>query len=577
MANKIGELPLRTYHLCILLCLAIILAYASGTIFSRHFQVDELSNTYSSRLLVHEEGRHFVDGCEFYMIPLGYLISLFDSSELMIKAARFVFFLFFLANLTLIAYGQPYFTSRIGRLLVLIGASLCHLHWTYGFEIRHDVLLLTGNLLLFTLTQQSLKNRISPAECLIGGIVFTWTLLAAQKAMVFAIPFTFLLLLSQYPKNWWRFPLHEFKVNILCFILGASCLFLLIIIAVQSSGNMTRFFETYKFFAPSLPSVYSSHVSFSLIKDLIYVASTSPLTLSFSFCFIIISAWDLLKEPSLQLTPSRITLFYFFWCWAIFLINPQPYPYNLLNLVPFTYIAALDIISRIQFKNIFSQGIFVSLILCTMLICFAARLSSNTYTYIVQSNIYQLAYMRAAEDLTDPQRDTVLDGIGLVSSRMPPDKDWFLHSNNMSLYRQGKRSSFSEIIENNYPPVVITNYRWSWLSKKDIQTLADNYIPLANNFWVLGRKVKEKNGFFDIQRSGRYITRLHLTDQQTGDLLIDNHPLDGVKILNFKKGRHSFANVPPEGIVIHWLGPKLDTPPIFPYEPKGNNIVLGFF
>src|SRR5262249_39687389 len=123
----------------------------------RIYQVDECQNVFVARLLATGEAQNFFTSISLFLVPLGWLgKGAANSVDLVLTARFFSLELFWLNTVLLaVATGEKLF-SRRGLVAFFLAATLAPV-WDYGFEIRHDNLLLTGLLLLWCVV------RVRPA------------------------------------------------------------------------------------------------------------------------------------------------------------------------------------------------------------------------------------------------------------------------------------------------------------------------------------------------------------------------------------------------------------------------------
>jgi hypothetical protein len=191
------------------------------------------------------------------------------------------------------------------------------------------------------------------------------------------------------------------------------------------------------------------------------------------------------------------------------------------------------------------------------------------------TNEVQLAYIRAAEAMTDPQEDSVLDGVGMVVTRKPPDRDWLVHSSYLGAYRRGERTSFPELLENGTSPVVMTNYRWGWLGEEVLSALRARYLPLANGFWVLGGRFEGREGSFEVLREGRYFVASGTAENPLG-VVVDGMAASPFGVRFLSQGVHSFTGATDEGLVVGWVGPHLQAPVSLQGLRQGDFLLVPF-
>ncbi|MEI2722541.1 MAG: hypothetical protein V9H26_03035 [Verrucomicrobiota bacterium] len=114
----------------------------------------------------------------------------------MLTSARFVMVEIFWLNVVLLALATGANLRSTGGLLTLLAAATLAPLWDYGFEIRHDNLLLTGLLVTWCVI------RVRPAgwqSYLIAGALAVAMQLAAHKAFAYFIPLTLAILLFPPP------------------------------------------------------------------------------------------------------------------------------------------------------------------------------------------------------------------------------------------------------------------------------------------------------------------------------------------------------------------------------------------
>ena len=86
----------------------------------------------------------------------------------------------------------------------------------------------------------------------------------------------------------------------------------------------------------------------------------------------------------------------------VFLVNPTPFPYNLVLLVPFAYIACVRVLERHPIQP--EMGVVTVVILASIHMgLFFLAVSRHLHW----SNDRQVELMQVAEDLTDPEVDRV--------------------------------------------------------------------------------------------------------------------------------------------------------------------------
>ena len=158
---------------------------------SRIYQVDECENVFVARILADSQAGDYYTFLSLLHWPLMWLArGATQSTELFASARCFMVLVFWLNLLLLaVATGERLLSRRF--LIALAGAATLAPLWDYGFEIRHDNLLLTGLLLFWCVV------RIAPARpqsCVIAGAIAMALQFIAFKAFVYTVPLSFFIL-----------------------------------------------------------------------------------------------------------------------------------------------------------------------------------------------------------------------------------------------------------------------------------------------------------------------------------------------------------------------------------------------
>ena len=133
------------------------------------------------------------------------------------------------------------------------------------------------------------------------------------------------------------------------------------------------------------------------------------------------------------------------------------------------------------------------------------------------------------------------------------------------------------------PAVLIRSYRTDLLSDEDHEFIRDWYVPLADDFWVLGKMLPAGGGEFEIRHPGRYhvapreVSNLDGTYDDSLKALFEGRgkaavepdfvaTLDGVKLTNrttveLTVGTHRLETTSACTPTVVWAGPRLKQPP----------------
>src|SRR2546423_327058 len=129
----------------------VILVWSSSRLAAvRIYQVDECQNVYMARVLATGQASQFFTNASLFLLgPLSWMAGSAERSADLFANARLLFLGVFWLNLFLLAMiaSERLFSGRC--LVALIAAATLAPLWDYGFEIRHDNVVLTGVLLIW--------------------------------------------------------------------------------------------------------------------------------------------------------------------------------------------------------------------------------------------------------------------------------------------------------------------------------------------------------------------------------------------------------------------------------------------
>ncbi|MFO1512693.1 MAG: hypothetical protein U1F83_07240 [Verrucomicrobiota bacterium] len=259
---------------------------------------------------------------------------------------------------------------------------------------------------------------------------------------------------------------------------------------------------------------------------------------------------------------------------GILFVNPTPFPYNLLNLVPFAFLLAYRHGTRLWKEIALRPGL---LALSGMVLVFTHLVTFGLATrrHLDWTNTRQVGLMGLAENLTDPLKDPVFDGVGLVSTRPIIDPASFLHSLSVRSLLRPEATSIADMLAAKPAAVIMQNYRTDWLRKEDHEFIREHYVPLADDFWVLGKRLPAGGGSFEIIHPGRY----QISSKEASCVLgtVETNPLglvippvktncvgtlDGFaltgKPVELATGTHRIETAPDCEPTVVWLGPRLE-------------------
>src|SRR6266850_4074439 len=173
--------------------------YSAFLAANRIYQVDECQNIYMARVLATgQTSDFFTNGSLFLLGPLSWLTSTLKQSENIFAAARLLFLGLFWLNLFLVALIAGKRIRSIEGMIALAGAATLAPLWDYGFEVRHDNLILTGILHIWWLVR---VRPMGVPSYLGAGAITVALLFIAVKSVVYVLPLALAVLLFPPPGN----------------------------------------------------------------------------------------------------------------------------------------------------------------------------------------------------------------------------------------------------------------------------------------------------------------------------------------------------------------------------------------
>jgi hypothetical protein len=262
---------------------------------------------------------------------------------------------------------------------------------------------------------------------------------------------------------------------------------------------------------------------------------------------------------------------------GVLFVNPNPYPYNLLQLVPFAFIFAFRYATRLK-EVLVNRPALLPVMCSILLFVHLVPFGIATRRHFDFTNSRQQQLMSLAENLTDARTDPVYDAIGMVPTRQSIGFRWFLHSLNIQNFTKGPGPHVHDMLAEHPAAVLIPSYRTDWLPEEDHDFIQQRYVALADDFYVLGKVLPAGGGTFEIFRPGRYrISTLQgsgLADTSPagvkGAVYADdteriNGTLDGAPLadrsVELAIGQHRIETSASLQPAVLWIGPRLDRVP----------------
>jgi hypothetical protein len=549
---------------CILLVvLGFLLWFSLHLAGTKIYHVDECQNIFTARLLASGQGKMSNVGSGlFQFLPLSILARGAVKSTDLFASGRFLMWEIFWLNLVLIAVatGERLLSSR--GLVALAAAATLPL-WDYGFEIRHDNLILTGLLVMWC------ALRVRPAglqSYFLAGTIAVVLQFVAFKPFVYTIPISAAVL--AFPPPGCNHPRWKLVVS---WLLGGVTAILVVRCAYGAAGLWDDYLWGLRHASFDL-----SGARFSPWRTLARLLPQAPLLLALAASALIAVAVDLKRRGKVALgwegnLPETLL---FLIAFGALVINPVPFPYNLLNLVPFAFLLAFRH-GAAMVKEFDGRSALVPLAGTLLLFGHFVPFGLAAQRHLAMTNTHQEVLMRYAEQVTDPVKDPVYDGIGLVPTRSSISARWFLHSLNIKGFIRGGSQQVRDMLAAKPAAVIIPNYRTDWLQAEDHAFIREHYVSVADDLWVLGNILPSTGGSFDILHPGRYrICKLdasnlahtypdglkgYLSPEKDGKVtgVIDDVPVT-TEVVELSAGTHRLDAAEGSQIAVVWVGPHLN-------------------
>jgi hypothetical protein len=523
--------------------------YSSFLAANRIYQVDECQNIYMAKVLATgQASEFFTNGSLFLLGPLSWLTRNLSQSENIFSAGRVLFLGIFWLNLFLVALIAGKRLRSIEGLVALAGAATLAPLWDYGFEIRHDNLILTGILLIWLLVR---VRPMGVPSYLGAGAITVALLFIAVKSLVYVFPLALAALIfppSGHQRS--RLPLA------LAWLSGAILAMLAIRLAYGTGGGWGIYLSVFHGVAKFSASADTS-ARFAPWYTLSRLPTQMPLIVALSVAALIAVLVDLVRRgraaltwngthPEVLLATGALV--------ALFL-NPSPFTYNVLHLVPYLFLLVFSY-GRTLWQELQSKPTLWPALASIVLLGHLIPFGLSVRRHIDYRNYRQTAFMRLAESLTRPGTDAVYDGIGMVPTRRSIHFNWYLHSLSIRSLLSGSAPSVREMLAAHPAAVLIRSYRTDWLTTEDQEFIESRYVPLADDFWVLGKELPSGAGDLEIIHPGRYC----IAPLKNSTKCICS--VDGIASadnpVELKIGVHHIESSSNQGLKVYWVGPNLE-------------------
>jgi hypothetical protein len=541
---------------------------------TRIYQVDECCNVFVTQLL--KTGKS--GAADLFQIVLSWLMPASNRSADLYASARVLMVLVFWLNWILLASatGEKMFSRR--WLVALLGAATLAPLWDYGFEVRHDNVLLAGVLLMWTMI------RFKPPEMssyFVVGFCALGLQFVAFKAFVYTMPISLAVLVFPPPGR----VVARWKL-ILSWCLGAVAAFFVARLIFKLGGVGKNYLAT----VDSVAAIPGQQMRFwpfdpTLVRLLVQTPLLLALAVAAVAAFLgeVVRRWRVLLDwkgnaPEVALCGIALV--------ALF-INPNPYPYNLISFVPYVFLLTFRYGMKV-WEAARRQVVFVPIAAAVIVFAHFVPFGMTTKRHLVMTNFNQERIMDLAENLTDPDKDTIFDGVGMIPTRQIFDERAFLHGQVVHNFISGPGPRIHELLAAKPATVVILSGRTDWLPEEDQEFIRSRYVSIGDALLVPG-KILPGGGTFEVFHAGRYrvtpaeasnlagtyrepknfnelVAKPPKTPPLTGTL--DGKPISDQPV-ELSVGTHHLECPPDRSAAVAWVGPRMDSlPKMYGYDHR---------
>jgi hypothetical protein len=532
---------------------------------ARIYQVDECGNVGAAYAVWSGCHKAAVD---LFQILLSVALPRTGGTVDFLVSARHVMVVIFWINWLFIALatGERLLSPRWW--LALLGAATLAPLWDYGFEVRHDNVLLLGLLIAWSAV------RFGPPRLqsfFIVGMITCALQCVAVKALVYTVPLSLGIL--AFPPPGRKAP--RWKL-VLAWLTGVLATWIVIRVSLGAFGVWDDFMAGTRGIASASVGADRHRYWWPTLALARFLQET-PLIAALALAALAALGIGMWRNAKSVLNwngilPEALLLGVAF---EALLINPTPFLYNLVNLVPFAFLLAFRYAALLS-TRIGDRREMIPAGLAILIFAHLAPFCFTTRRHLDWPNTRQENLIQLAEALTDPTKDPVFDAIGMVPTRPFVDDRAFLHT--MSFSRSQPVPRMADLLAARPAAVVIPNYRTDWLSPRDKAYIRERYVSVADDFWVLGTVLARGGGNFEVIHPGRYrIAPLRESDlagthsdgfdallkreqQQVFSGGIDGKPLTA-RPVELTVGNHQIQCASDEQVAVVWVGPILDRLP----------------
>lgn len=527
----------------------------------RIYQVDEAQNVFSARLAaLGKSGEFYTNGSLILVGPLAWIARNAPTSVAMFTGSRLLFTALFWTNLALIPMAMGFRPHRSGYWWALLGAATLAPLWDYGFEVRHDNLMLTLLLLLWIVVRAG-PHQPRTAFAVMGALAATLQAVAF-KSLLYWIPIT-LGALAFAPQMIGRLR----RTRLAAAWLAGFALSALLLAGLYISTGLSSSFREGLGLAQAMSQ---SAARLSPGDTLVRLLEQTPLLVGLALASFVVVWIDCRRRGAEAVDPDGPVpeLLLLLLALGSLLANPTPYPYNLVLLVPFM-VLPLRLVG-IRIRSLAPRLSASTPLLALLVTCHLTPFIPPVLRHLEWTNERQHELMQLAESLTDPDHDRVYDAIGLVPSRSSIGRFWFLHSLFIPRVRSGAILSPAAMLAANPASVILRSYRTDWFSPEDVAFVNAHYVGLSDDLLVLGNVLPAGGGSWECIHAGAYSLLLHgAAPPGSGlDVRLDGRAFPFGSRLRIDKGVHRLTSSAGSRILVLWMGPRMALPVLQPGDHR---------
>jgi hypothetical protein len=150
-----------------------------------------------------------------------------------------------------------------------------------------------------------------------------------------------------------------------------------------------------------------------------------------------------------------------------------------------------------------------------------------------------------------------------VVTRRSIHRWWYLHSLRVATYGTAEFPRLAAMLTQRPAAVLIRSYRTDWLPKQDRDFIRAHYVPLADDFWVLGAAITGDRTW-DCLYAGRYALEVVGDGSSPAPVVFANGQPLTAGVHRLERARYDLRISGSGRAALMWLGPRLARPLLLP-------------